>query len=68
VRLHHDLPGNGQHCVRRFAILTVPANDLVAIHDRMPAILHGAHYDRWLGIEPDPEMISDRFCFEGWPW
>jgi putative SOS response-associated peptidase YedK len=41
--------------VRTFAIITVPANELVAtIHDRMPAILHKADYDRWLGVETDP--------------
>jgi hypothetical protein len=41
--------------IRTFAIITVPANELVAaIHDRMPAILHREDYDRWLGIEPDP--------------
>jgi len=41
--------------VRTVAIITVPANELVAtIHDRMPAILHRADYDRWLRVEPDP--------------
>jgi putative SOS response-associated peptidase YedK len=41
--------------IRTFAIVTVPSNELVdMIHDRMPAILHRADYDRWLGIEPDP--------------
>jgi putative SOS response-associated peptidase YedK len=40
---------------RTFAIITVPSNELVGqIHDRMPAILEPATYDRWLGIEPDP--------------
>jgi putative SOS response-associated peptidase YedK len=40
---------------RTFAILTVPANDLVAqIHERMPAILRPEDYERWLGDEPDP--------------
>jgi putative SOS response-associated peptidase YedK len=47
-------PASGEW-VRTFAIITVPDNELVAtIHDRMPAILHRADYDRWLGIEPDP--------------
>lgn len=36
--------------VRRFAILTTAANDLVApCHDRMPVILAPDAYDRWLG-------------------
>ena len=40
---------------RTFAVITVPANELVAqIHDRMPAILKPDGYDRWLGMEPDP--------------
>jgi putative SOS response-associated peptidase YedK len=33
---------------RTFAIITVPSNELVTrIHDRMPAILAPASYDRW---------------------
>jgi putative SOS response-associated peptidase YedK len=40
---------------RTFAIITVPANELVGpIHDRMPAILQREDYGRWLGPEPDP--------------
>jgi putative SOS response-associated peptidase YedK len=36
----------------------VPSNELVnKIHDRMPAILEPAGYDRWLGIEPDPHDL-----------
>src|SRR5262245_19180253 len=47
-------PANGEW-VRTFAILTTPANELVAaIHDRMPAIIRPADYERWLGLEPDP--------------
>ena len=43
---------------RTFAIITVPSNKLVAqIHDRMPAILGPAGYDRWLGLEPDPHDL-----------
>jgi putative SOS response-associated peptidase YedK len=43
---------------RTFAIITVPSNELVGkIHDRMPAILEPAGYDRWLGIEPDPHDL-----------
>jgi hypothetical protein len=35
--------------VRTFAVITVPANDLVTqIHDRMPAILKPEGYVRWL--------------------
>ena len=41
--------------VRTFVVLTTPSNDLVnRIHDRMPAILNPAGYERWLGLEPDP--------------
>jgi len=48
--------------VRTFAIITVPANELVgAIHDRMPAILHREYHDRWLGIEPDPNDVLRPF-------
>lgn len=43
---------------RTFAIITVPANDLVGqIHERMPAILEPSGYDRWLGLEPDPRDL-----------
>ena len=43
---------------RTFAILTTPANDLVArIHDRMPAILKPADYERWVSLEPDPHHL-----------
>jgi putative SOS response-associated peptidase YedK len=43
---------------RTFAIITVPSNALVGqIHDRMPAILEPASYDRWLGLEPDPSDV-----------
>ena len=44
-----------QEWVRTFVVLTTPSNDLVGrIHDRMPAILDPARYERWLGLEPDP--------------
>ena len=45
--------------LRTFAVVTCPANDLVAdIHDRMPAIIPPAAYDRWLAnIEPDPRDL-----------
>ncbi len=50
-------PATGEW-TRTFAILTTPANDLVArTHDRMPAILNPTGYDRWLGIEPDPHDL-----------
>jgi putative SOS response-associated peptidase YedK len=43
---------------RTFAIITVPANDLVEqIHNRMPAILEPSSYARWLGPEPDPRDL-----------
>ena len=50
-------PASGEW-VRTFAVITVPANELVAqIHDRMPAILKPESYDRWLGLEPDPREL-----------
>jgi putative SOS response-associated peptidase YedK len=56
---------------RTFAILTTPANDLVArIHDCMPAILKSGDYERWLGIEPDPHDLLVPFHGESlaiWP-
>jgi putative SOS response-associated peptidase YedK len=43
---------------RTFVIITVPSNELVRqIHDRMPAILEPASYDRWLGLELDPHDL-----------
>jgi putative SOS response-associated peptidase YedK len=40
---------------RTFAVITVPANELIApIDDRMLAILPNEHFGRWLGDEPDP--------------
>jgi putative SOS response-associated peptidase YedK len=43
---------------RTFAIITAPSNELVGqIHNRMPAILERAGYDRWLGCEPDPRDL-----------
>jgi len=43
---------------RTFAIITVPSNELVGkIHDRMPAILERAGYDRWLGLQLDPHNL-----------
>jgi putative SOS response-associated peptidase YedK len=51
--------------LRTFAVITVPANDLVGqIHDRMPAILAPASYDRWLGDEPDPRELMRPFPSE----
>jgi len=50
---------------RTFAIITVPPNDLLAqIHDRMPAILGTADYDRWLGDESDPHDLLRPFPSE----
>jgi putative SOS response-associated peptidase YedK len=43
-------------------VLTTPANELVGtIHDRMPAVLARADYDRWLGTEPDPRDLLQPF-------
>jgi putative SOS response-associated peptidase YedK len=43
--------------VRTFAILTVPANDLVAkVHDRMPAIIAEENVDRWLSAKADDAL------------
>jgi putative SOS response-associated peptidase YedK len=40
---------------RTFAVVTVPANELVAqIHDRMLAILPNDRFTRWLSDEADP--------------
>jgi putative SOS response-associated peptidase YedK len=51
--------------VRTFAILTTPANELIgAIHDRMPAVLAPAAYDRWLGTESDPRDVLQPFPSE----
>lgn len=50
-------PGTNQW-ERTFAIVTVPANKLLAsIHDRMPAILHDRDFKRWLGPEDDPRDL-----------
>ena len=57
--------------VRTFAIITTPANELVArIHDRMPAILKPIDYERWLGVDPDPHDLLVPFPSEPlaiWP-
>jgi putative SOS response-associated peptidase YedK len=43
---------------RTFAIITVPANKLVAeIHDRMPAILAPKDHSRWYSTELDPRDL-----------
>jgi len=50
---------------RTFAIITVPPNELLAqIHDRMPAILGKADYDRRLGDESDPRDLLRPFPSE----
>lgn len=63
-------PANGEW-LRTFAIITVPANALIAtIHDRMPAILRPDDYERWLGPEPDPRELLVSFPAEPmrmWP-
>jgi putative SOS response-associated peptidase YedK len=51
--------------IRTFVVLTTPSNDLVGrIHDRMPAILKPANYERWLGLEPDPHDLLVPFPSE----
>jgi putative SOS response-associated peptidase YedK len=43
---------------RTFAVITVPANELVApIHDRMLAILQNDQFPRWLSEEADPHDL-----------
>jgi putative SOS response-associated peptidase YedK len=43
---------------RTFAVITVPANELVApIHDRMLAILPTEQFPRWLSEEADPRDL-----------
>ena len=63
-------PARGEW-IRTFAIITVPANELVStIHDRMPAILRREDYDRWLGAERDPHDLLRPFPSEPmrmWP-
>jgi putative SOS response-associated peptidase YedK len=54
-------PANGEW-ERTFALVTVPANALVAaIHHRMPAILAPDHHARWLGPEDDPRDLLRPF-------
>ena len=57
--------------VRTFAIVTVPANELVGeIHDRMPAILRREDFNEWLGADPDPRDLLRTFPSEPmrtWP-
>jgi putative SOS response-associated peptidase YedK len=44
--------------IRTFAIISIPANDIVAtIHDRMPAILDKVNFPRWFGDEADPSDL-----------
>jgi putative SOS response-associated peptidase YedK len=58
--------------VRTFAVITCPANDLMAhIHDRMPVIVPPIAYERWLAnVEPDPRDLLVPFPSEPmamWP-
>ncbi|ASY58884.1 SOS response-associated peptidase [Sinorhizobium sp. CCBAU 05631] len=44
--------------IRTFCVITCPANEMIAkIHDRMPVILHGQDYERWLSPEADPAEL-----------
>ena len=48
--------------MRTFVLLTTPATQLIApIHNRMPAILDPADYERWIGLEPDPHELLAPF-------
>jgi putative SOS response-associated peptidase YedK len=51
-------PGTSER-VRSFAVVTCPANDVIAeIHDRMPVIIPAAAYDQWLApLDPDPRGL-----------
>ncbi|HEU0059977.1 MAG TPA: SOS response-associated peptidase [Hyphomicrobiaceae bacterium] len=51
-------PGTSER-VRSFAVVTCPANDVIAeIHDRMPVIIAAAAYDQWLApLDPDPRGL-----------
>jgi putative SOS response-associated peptidase YedK len=65
-------PSGRDEWVRTFAVITCPANDLMAtIHDRMPVIIPSIAYDRWLAnIEPDPRDLLVPFPSEPmttWP-
>lgn len=57
--------------VRTFAVITTPANDLIAqIHDPMPLILAPADYKRWLSEDADPRDLLLPFAAEPmrvWP-
>ncbi len=62
----------GEEVVRSFAVITCPANELVAeIHHRMPVIIAPENYDRWLSpLEPDPRDLLAPFPCEPmtiWP-
>jgi putative SOS response-associated peptidase YedK len=47
---------------RTFAVITVPANDLIApSHDRMLAILPNEQFPRWLSDEADPRDLPMPF-------
>jgi putative SOS response-associated peptidase YedK len=63
-------PGT-QDWVRTFAVVTCPANGLMAeIHDRMPVIVPPEAYERWLGTDPDPRDLLVPFPSEpmkAWP-
>jgi len=58
-------PSLGDEERRTFAVVTCPANELVAaIHDRMPVILHPKDYERWLSAEEDPRALLQPFPAE----
>ena len=49
-------PQPGGAVLRSCTIITCPANELVAVHDRMPVILAPEDYARWL----DPSQADGR--------
>lgn len=57
--------------MRTFAVVTVPANALLArLHDRMPAILDPQDYERWLSDEENPRDVLRSYPVERmqmWP-
>ena len=57
--------------VRTFAVITTTANELVSdIHDRMPVILPGSAYERWLDDDADPGDLLRPYAAEAmtaWP-
>lgn len=66
-----DTPRQSDAILESFAIITCPANELMAgIHDRMPVIIHSCDYQRWLSAFPPPIDLLRPFpgkLLEAWP-